>query len=237
MLVEGLNQSVLDEDVVYEFSQYEPYMFRYLPFVPKAYSTPHDRIQELVQAIEGLDVDMLQQIVRRAVVKHCLELVIREDHGYEQRVLEPNMSHLDQEGMLQASQVMVQQLVEKSMLKGTIPKLDNFNGDPQTTEISFHVWEKQMMALEGHYTPASIRNAIRNSLKGRALQDIFILSSGTDWKILLDTSRIKFQHKASYDNMLSVFYGLQMTSAEDCAASFLNLSRNFLMYRQCILVN
>ena len=35
------------------------------------------------------------------------------------------MSHLDQEGMLQASQVMVQQLVEKGMLKGTIPKLDN----------------------------------------------------------------------------------------------------------------
>ena len=40
-------------------------------------------------------------------------------------------SHLDQEGVLQASQVMVQQLVEKGMLKGSIPKLDNFNGDPQ----------------------------------------------------------------------------------------------------------
>ena len=52
------------------------------------------------------------------------------DHGYDQRVFESNMSHLDQEGMLQASQVMVQQLVEKGMLKGTIPKLDNFNGDP-----------------------------------------------------------------------------------------------------------
>ena len=33
------------------------------------------------------------------------------------------------------------------MLKGNIPKLDNFNGDPQTTKISFH--EKQVMALEG----------------------------------------------------------------------------------------
>ena len=52
------------------------------------------------------------------------------------------------------------------MLKGTIPKLDNFNGDPQTTKISFHVWKKQVMALEGDYTPASIRTAIRNSLKG-----------------------------------------------------------------------
>ena len=49
------------------------------------------------------------------------------------------MSHLDQEGMLQASQVMTQQIVEMGMLKGTIPKLGNFNGDPQTTKISFHV--------------------------------------------------------------------------------------------------
>ena len=120
--------------------------------------------------------------------------------------------------MLQASQVMVQQLVEKGMLKGSIPKLDNFNGDPQTTKISFHVWEKQVMALEGDYTSASIRTAIRNSLKGRALQDISILPPDTDWKVLLDTLRIKYQHKASYDSMLSVFYGLQMTSTEDCAA-------------------
>ena len=34
---------------------------------------------------------------------------------------------------------------------------------------------------------------------------------------MLDTLKIKYQHKASYDNMLSVFYGLQMTSTEDCA--------------------
>ena len=102
------------------------------------------------------------------------------------------------------------------MLKGTIPKLDNFNGDLQTTKISFHVWEKQVMALERDYTPASIRTVIRNSLKGRALQDISILSPDTAWKVLLDTLRIKYQHKASYDNMLSVFYSLQMTYAEDC---------------------
>ena len=85
-------------------------------------------------------------------------------------------------------------------------------------QISFHVWEKQVMALEGDYTSASIRTAIRNSLKGRALQDISILPPDTDWKVLLDTLRIKYQHKASYDSMLSVFYGLQMTSTEDCAA-------------------
>ena len=73
--------------------------------------------------------------------------------------------------MLQASQVMVQQLVEKGILKGSIPKLDNLNGDSQTTKISFHVWEKQFMAFEGDYTPAFIKTAIRNSLRGRALQD------------------------------------------------------------------
>ena len=66
------------------------------------------------------------------------------------------------------------------MFKGTIPKLDNFNSDPQTTKISFHVWKKQVMALEGDYTPASIRTAIIDSLKGRALQDISILSPDTD---------------------------------------------------------
>ena len=74
------------------------------------------------------------------------------------------------------------------------------------------------MALEGDYTPASIRTTIRNSLKGKALQDISVLPPDTDWKVLLQTLRIKYQHKASYDSMLSVFYGLQMTSAENCAA-------------------
>ena len=43
--------------------------------MPKAHSTPHDRMQELVQAIEGLDVDLLQQIVGRAAMKHGLEFV------------------------------------------------------------------------------------------------------------------------------------------------------------------
>ena len=128
---------------------------------------------------------------------------------------------------------MVQQLVEKGMLKGSIPKLDNFNGDPQTNKISFHVWEKQVMALEGDYIPAAIRTAIRNSLKGRALQDISILPPDTDWKVLLDTLRIKYQHKASYDSMLSAFYGLQMTSTEDCA-SFSSKLEQKLSYVQAI---
>ena len=108
--------------------------------------------------------------------------------------------------------------MRKACLKGIIPKLDNFHGDSQTTKISFHVSEKQVMALEGDYTPASIRTGIRNNLKGRALQDISILPPDASWKVLLDTLRIKYQHKASYESMLSVFYGLQMTPAEDCAA-------------------
>ena len=223
VIVDGLDQSVLEEDIVYDFPQFEfePDVYRYLPLIPKAHSTPHDRMQELVHAIEGLALDILQHVVGKAVLKHGLELIPTKPSGiqyHEQREPEHNPTHLDQEGVLQASQVMVQQLVEKGMLKGSIPKLDNFNGDPQSTKISFHVWEKQVMALEGDYTPASIRTAIRNSLKGRALQDISILRPDTDWKVLLETLRIKYQHKASYDSMLSVFYGLQMTSAEDCAA-------------------
>ena len=79
-----------------------------------------------------------------------MELVNKVDHDHRDPI--HDMSHLNQEGMLQDSQVMVQQLVEIGMLKGTIPMLDIFNGDPQTTKISFHVWEKQVMALEGDYT-------------------------------------------------------------------------------------
>ena len=221
VIVDGLDQSVLEEDIVYDFPQFEPDVYKYLPLIPKAHSTPHDRMQELVHAIEGLDLEILQHVVGKAILKHGLELVPTKPNKiqyHDHKEPEHNLSHLDQEGVLQASQVMVQQLVEKGMLKGSIPKLDNFNGDPQSTKISFHVWEKQVMALEGDYTPASIRTAIRNSLKGRALQDISILPPEANWKVLLDTLRIKYQHKASYDSMLSVFYGLQMTSAEDCAA-------------------
>ena len=189
VIVDGFDQSILGEDVVYEFPQYELDVFKYLPFMPTAHSTPHDRIPELAQAIEGLDVDVLQQIVGRAAVKHGLELLTKADRFryHDQREPEQNTFHLDSNDVLQASQVMVQQLVEKGMLKGSIPKLDNFSGDPQTTKISFHVWEKQVMALEEDYTPISIRTAIRNSLKGRALQDISILPPDTNWKVLLET--------------------------------------------------
>ena len=222
--------------IVYEFPQFEPDVYKYLPLIPRAHSTPHDSMQELVHAIEGLDLDILQHVVGKAIIKHGLELVPTKPNKiqyHDQKEPEHNLSHLDQEGVLQASQVMVQQLVEKGMLKGSIPKLDNFKGDPQSTKISFHVWEKQVMALEGDYTPASIRTAIRNSLKGRALQDISIFPPEANWKVLLETLRIKYQHKTFYDSMLSVFYGLQMTSAEDCAASSLKLEQK-LSYVQAM---
>ena len=78
VLVDGFDKFIL-EDVVYEFPQYEPGVFKYLPFMPKAHSTTHDRIEELAQAIEGFDVEILQQIVGRAAVKHGLELVNKVD--------------------------------------------------------------------------------------------------------------------------------------------------------------
>ena len=43
--IEGFDQSILGEDVVYEFPQSEPDMFKYLPLLPKAHSTPTDEIQ------------------------------------------------------------------------------------------------------------------------------------------------------------------------------------------------
>ena len=82
---------------------------------------------------------MLQQIVGRAALRHGLELVHKDERVqyHDQREVDPGTSHLDQNGVPQVSQVMVQQLVEKGMLKGNIPKLDNFNGDPQTTKYFF----------------------------------------------------------------------------------------------------
>ena len=136
VIVDGLDQSILEEDIVYDFPQYEPDVFKYLPLIPKAHSTPHDRMQELVQAIEGLDLDLLQHVI----VKHGLEIVPRTNkiQYHDQKEPEHNLSHLDQESVLQASQIIVQQLVEKGMLKGSIPKLDNSNGDPHS--IIWNYW-------------------------------------------------------------------------------------------------
>ena len=75
VIVDGLDQSVLEEDIVYEFPQFEPDVYKYLPLIPKAHSTPHDRMQELVHAIEGLDLNILQHVVGKAIIKHGLELV------------------------------------------------------------------------------------------------------------------------------------------------------------------
>ena len=46
VIVDGLDQSVLDEDIVYDFPQYETDVYKYLPLIPKAHSTQHDRMQE-----------------------------------------------------------------------------------------------------------------------------------------------------------------------------------------------
>ena len=83
--------------------------------------------------------NILQQIVAKAAMRHGLELLNKNErlHCHDQKEIEPGTSHLNQDGVLQESQVMVQQLAEKGMLKGNIPKLDNFNGDTQTTKIYF----------------------------------------------------------------------------------------------------
>ena len=118
VIVNGLDQSILNEDIVYDFPQYDPDVFKYLPLIPKAHSIPHDRMQDLVQAIKGLNLDLLQHIVGKAVVKHGLELV------------------------------------------------------PRSNKFQYHDQQPP----------------------------------DASWKVLLDTLRIKYQYKASYDIMLSVFY-------------------------------
>ena len=74
VIVDGLDQSVLNEDIVYDFPQFESDVYKYLPLIPKAHSTPHDRMQELIHAIEGLDLEILQHVVGKAILNHGLEL-------------------------------------------------------------------------------------------------------------------------------------------------------------------
>ena len=44
---------------------------------------PHDRMQELVHVIEGLDLDILQHVVGKAVLKHGLELIPTKPRGIQ----------------------------------------------------------------------------------------------------------------------------------------------------------
>ena len=96
VIVDGLDQSVLEEDIVYDFPQFEPDVYKYLPLIPKAHSTPHDRMQELVHAIEGLDLDILQHVVGKAILKHGLELAPTKPNKiqyHDQKEPEHNLSH------------------------------------------------------------------------------------------------------------------------------------------------
>ena len=40
VIVDGLDQSVLNEDIVYDFPQFESDVYKYLPLISKAHSTP-----------------------------------------------------------------------------------------------------------------------------------------------------------------------------------------------------
>ena len=75
----------------------------------KAHSTPHDKVHELVQTMEGLDVNIFQHIVGRAVLKHGLEFVAKGEREsyHDQREIDHGTSHLNPEGVLQASQFKV----------------------------------------------------------------------------------------------------------------------------------
>ena len=56
----------------------EPDAYKYLQFMPKAHPTPHDKVHELIQAMEGLDANVFQQIVGRATLKHGLEFISKD---------------------------------------------------------------------------------------------------------------------------------------------------------------
>ena len=64
-------------------------------FMPKAHSTPHDKVHELVQAIEGLDINVFQQVVGRAALKHGLEFLSKDEREhYDQREIDHWPHHI-----------------------------------------------------------------------------------------------------------------------------------------------
>ena len=63
--------------------------------MPKAHSTPQDKVHELIQVIEALDMKVFKQIVGRAALKHGLKFTPKGERVvyHDQREVDHGTSH------------------------------------------------------------------------------------------------------------------------------------------------
>ena len=215
IMMEGHDGSVLETDVVHEFPEQEHPAFQYLMMKPPRHSTPEPKSKPWVKEYEGIlkmvgnmPPAALKQLVKDLADKQGIQVQLKtEAKGV------PHMSSIPHElsfheSMVQATSVVVQEMIGKGIMKGSTPKLEQFSADP--AKISFSSWENRVRSFEKNYTDAAIKEAIQNSLKGRPAQDVEALPADAGWRTILGILRTKYQNKASYDALLSVFYSLTM---------------------------
>ena len=132
---------------------------------------------------------------------------------------------MNQESLLQCSQVMLQGLADKGFIHAKSPKFDLFFGMKDKNKIEFDMWERQVLAAATDHSDTAIRQAMLQSLKCQALMVTTTLPPNTHWKELLQALRIKYQSKVSYDVLMSQFYSTKMDTSEDCASFGIRLEQ------------
>ena len=118
--------------------------------------------------------------------------------------------------VLQYSQAMIKGLTDQGVIKNKLPKIDYFSGTKEKDKVSFRVWVKQVYAAEQDHSKAAMTQAVRSSLKGKALEMVSIFPSDTPWQTIVERLKVKFQDKASYDSLMRDFYAVSMEDDEDC---------------------
>lgn len=238
--MQGWDSKLLEEDVFVYFDPPVNPVFRYLPPVPSDTSTPKkdslaSKVEQAVESLEHEDPGVVAELVRLLIDQRGLDYVpksaipkldipvsgvpksgVPESSNRLYGAHGPSAIH-PHESFAQASQSLVRELAEKGMIRGNIPKLDIFSAD-EKSKVAFTVWERQVSALIPDYPESTIKVAVRNSLKGRAQEDISVLSPTATLQNILETLRTKYQVKASYDSLMSKFYNLAMEDSDDCAA-------------------
>ena len=213
-----LDRTVLEEDVLDTLDIDDNPAFVYLSLNPSDRSTPRkqSQVEQAIDILSHQDPDVLVRVVRGLVNRHELGIRLEDSRNASDCHGPPPIPHT--ESFVQASQILVREMAEKGVLRGNIPKLDIFAGSKDDkSKVTFAVWERQVMALIPDYPESTIKVAVRNSLKGRAQEDISVLPSSATLDQILRTLRTKYQTKASYDSLMSEFYNLVMGESEDCA--------------------
>ena len=219
VVLHGLDQSILEEDILDNFEETKDPAFIYLSLNPARRSTPKKptQVEQAVDVISRQDPTIIDGVVKGLIDRHGLgvrfedQRVSSDSHG-------PS-AFTPADSFVQASQILVREMAEKGVLRGNIPKLDIFAGaKDDKSKVAFAVWDRQVSALIPDYPESTIKVAVRNSLKGRAQEDISVLPASATLAQILGTLRTKYQIKASYDSLMSEFYSLVMSETDDCAS-------------------